>query len=175
MYLCCVRCTQVPMMKHTFKPTDSGRRLLTQHQPGTFTAIRMPYKGGTCSAIALLPADSSTPLADVVSSLHLPSLLSSGPGTAWQEVEGPELQVFLPKFKIQSQTSLKGVLAGMGVTAAFAGGLANFTRLSDVPLFISDVLHTVSTHAPSNVQHVAVWLNDAGLFCTCPCSITVVA
>lgn len=131
-------------MKHSFYSSDTGRKLLTLHQPEQFAAIRMPYRGNTCSAIFLLPDSPSTPLADMAGSLDWTQLLSSGQGSAWSEVEGwRKLEVFIPRFKVKSQVSLTSALKSLGVLEAFSKG-ADFSRLSPVPLTISDVLHTVS-------------------------------
>ena len=44
---------QVPMMKNTFEPRDG---ILGAHVEGEYDVVALPYKGGTYSAVALLPA-----------------------------------------------------------------------------------------------------------------------
>jgi len=48
--------------------------------------------------------------------------------------------VELPKFRSESSSELKHVLQSLGMTDAFASG-ADFSRISEPPLFISQVLH----------------------------------
>ncbi len=57
--------------------------------------------------------------------------------------ESDRLDLFLPKFKVDSSLSLVAALEGLGVREAFDDTNANFSRLSEDPTFISDVLHKV--------------------------------
>ncbi len=50
--------------------------------------------------------------------------------------------VKLPKFKVESQLSLKTVLHKLGVKDAF-DGCADFSRLSQTKMFVTDVVHKV--------------------------------
>ncbi len=47
----------------------------------------------------------------------------------------------MPKFEFSSGLSLRDALADMGMSDAFNPTLATFSRMSDEPLFISDVVH----------------------------------
>lgn len=53
-----------------------------------------------------------------------------------------DVAIALPKFKLEGESfRLKSALQSRGIVDAFDGGIANFSGLSDAPLFIDDVLH----------------------------------
>ncbi len=55
----------------------------------------------------------------------------------------PRVKVIMPKFKVTSTMSLTPVLKSLGVHTAFSSGVADFTRMADGGLYISDVVHKV--------------------------------
>ena len=53
-----------------------------------------------------------------------------------------QIHLFFPKFKIESQASLKIALQSLGINEAFFECVANFGNVSDCnELFVSDVMH----------------------------------
>lgn len=157
---------QVPMMNQNYKPdvhyaafNADGTYFSTPTEvparrdpdpktiyPGMdgFLMLEIPYKGGEISLIALLPQDP----------VGLTELEQKITGDRLQEwigkLEQRNVHVFLPKFKLQTNYSMKETLAAMGMERAFADPRVNdgaqFEGLSarqdpDQRLSITDVLH----------------------------------
>ena len=72
---------------------------------------------------------------DVVASLD---------AAAWGDIatgfEETEVELFLPRFRMEYERELKDDLAALGMMDAFSPGKADLTRLSPVDLWISSVL-----------------------------------
>ncbi|EFJ49447.1 hypothetical protein VOLCADRAFT_104321 [Volvox carteri f. nagariensis] len=118
----------VPMMHQLFD--GPAKTLKGVRKEGLYDAISLPYKGDVFSAVALLPAvgvDMATAFED----------WARGP-QEFQPIR--RVKIVMPKFKVSSQLSLKPVLKEMGVEVAFTVA-ADFTRMADGGLFISDVVH----------------------------------
>eukprot|EP00198_Chlamydomonas_reinhardtii_P006645 XP_001695981.1 flagellar associated protein, protease inhibitor-like protein [Chlamydomonas reinhardtii] len=118
---------EVPFMCKNFEAQD---RITAVRKEGLYDAVALPYKGDAFSAIALLPA---------VGVAMEAALKDWGSGPQELRPVG-KCFVKLPKFKVESQLSLKTVLHKLGVKQAF-GGSADFSRLSDTKMFVSDVVH----------------------------------
>lgn len=59
-----------------------------------------------------------------------------------QQLQPVELDIFLPRFKLEYKESLVGVLKSLGIDKAFDSAKADFTRISQLDdLHISEVLH----------------------------------
>jgi serpin B len=100
-----------------------------------FSAIELPYKHDKFSMFLFLPAAGST-VSDLVNSLD---------GDTWNSwldrfAEKEEFSVTMPKFKFGFQRSLADDLKKMGLEIAFTGA-ADFSGISDIPVFISEVIH----------------------------------
>ncbi|MFH1066935.1 MAG: serpin family protein [bacterium] len=99
-------------------------------------ALELPYKGRALSMIVLLPKKRDG-LAGLENELDEEKLKT------WLAVLGTpqEVQVYLPKFKMESSFSLSETLAGMGMSDAF-DAKADFSGIDGgKSLFISAVLH----------------------------------
>lgn len=97
-------CAQVPMMRKLFKSSEALQYTAVE---GSYQAVRLPYRGGKFSAIAILPDQSRSDLgAFLGADVDLTFLLAPG---SWQRPKGGQIDVSLPKFKIQTQTSLAKV------------------------------------------------------------------
>jgi serpin B len=99
--------------------------------------LELPYKGDNMSMFILLPDDGY--LAALERSLT-PENLSS-----WQQAmraEG-ELNIQLPRFKIDCRYDLKNVLRAMGMPSAFSANDADFSGIDGNPhnLYISASAH----------------------------------
>lgn len=98
-----------------------------------FQAVDLPYGGGAFSMTVLVPRD-GVGVDDVVASLD---------GAAWGDIaagfEETEVEIFLPRFRMEYERELKDDLAALGMVDAFSPGKANLTRLSPVDLSISSV------------------------------------
>ncbi|XP_033345770.1 antichymotrypsin-2-like [Bombus vosnesenskii] len=95
--------------------------------------VVMPYKGDELSMIIILPNEIDG-LPDVEKKLqntNLTNILSQG----YEE----EVELWLPKFKVESMLKLNDVLKEMGLTDAFSN--ADFSEIADGEnLYISDVI-----------------------------------
>jgi serpin B len=107
---------------------------LDYYSDANFQVVELPYGNGDYSMLVLLPVTSSSAnLSTALSQSEVNNIVS---GLSPQDV-----QLTLPKFKVEYSTSLKNVLTQMGMGIAFTGG-ADFTRINPVGgLDISDVLH----------------------------------
>ncbi len=98
-----------------------------------FQAVDLPYGGGAFSMTVLVPRE-DVRVDDVVASLDAP---------AWSDVTGgfeeTEVELFLPRFRMEYERELKDDLAALGMVDAFSPGKADLTRLSPVDLSISSV------------------------------------
>lgn len=95
-----------------------------------FQAARLPYVGGEIAMTVILPEPGR--FAQVEQ--HFVAEPALDLTFAWAS-----LDIRLPKFEIRSKSSLKQPLRNLGVHDAFL--LADFSGMSSLPVFISDVLH----------------------------------
>jgi serpin B len=118
----------VPMM-HQVK--SFGYRAVDDLQ-----VLEMPYAKGELSMIVLLPKEIEG-LADLEKKVTQENIEQWTKGLRRQKVI-----VYLPRFKMDSQFSLKDTLQAMGMTLAFDDRKANFSRMSrGEGLYISAVVH----------------------------------
>lgn len=107
-----------------------------------FQMVELPYNGDRITMLVLLPRR-----ADGLDKLS--SLLSSERLRQWDKsLAQREFRIKLPRFKLETEYSLKDPLMRLGMVRAFDGrpGVANFSGLCDSrdpdhQLFISAVLH----------------------------------
>jgi serine protease inhibitor len=115
---------KLPMM-------EQARRFTYRRGTG-YQAVRLPYQGWNLAMYVFLPDVGFSP----------EKLLGIMSGDTWQRVTEPgfserEGTVVLPRFKLEYGVELKQPLRAMGMKAAF--GKADFSGISDRPLFISAV------------------------------------
>lgn len=100
-----------------------------------FQAVELPYSGGGLSMVILLPRQVEG-CAELEKRLT-PALLSR----SLSKMKKQRVEIFLPRFKLESSLRLNGTLAGMGMPDAF-GGKADFSGIDGTRLlYISDVFH----------------------------------
>jgi serpin B len=100
-----------------------------------FAVLELPYVGKELSMIVLLPH--SGPLAKIESQLNADQLQKS-----FSSLKKHEVNVGLPKFKIESDFRLKEPLVSLGMKDAFDSNQANFSGMDGTrDLFIGDVYH----------------------------------
>lgn len=96
--------------------------------------IDLPYGNGLFSMTIILP-DKSIPIDDYAARLTQQK---------WEEIttglDSTDVDLSLPKFKIEFGAKLNNALQAMGMGIAFSDG-ADFSRISSVPLLISEVTH----------------------------------
>jgi hypothetical protein len=156
---------QVSMMSHEFR----AGQVLTAQLPGSFTAVRLPYRSGNFSAIAILPTNASAGPESLLPLLLGPKAPAAGlfaplpggsggvksltPGALWAPAGPKGLIVQLPRFKLRARMSLVDPLEKLGVKVAFSDAQANFERAEGdptKPFYVSDVVQEVRG-APSAI------------------------
>lgn len=120
--------TETPFMTTT-------RRLRYAELPG-LKALELPYKGKDLAMLLLLPAGRD----------ELPALekqLSSKALTQWsQALAEREVEVHIPKFKLETAFSANQALAALGMATAFDPDRADFSGMSEEKgFYIGAVLH----------------------------------
>lgn len=96
--------------------------------------LELPYGNNAFSMILMLPHEGKTTY-DVIQSLD---------NDSWQvtnRMSGYEVNIRLPRFRAECKYEMeKDILPAMGMKAPFTG-MADFSGISDVPLYISEVIH----------------------------------
>jgi serpin B len=100
----------------------------------TKQVLEMPYKGRELSMVVVLPTTADG-MKDVESKLDMVAI-----GQKLSQTRKQEVNVYLPKFKMSYTKALNEPLQAMGMKLAFTGR-ADFSGMSDKPLFISLVQH----------------------------------
>lgn len=100
-----------------------------------FSAVELPYNNRKFSMFLFLPAQGK----------GVDELVQKLDGATWENWmsefhETAELKVHMPKFKFDFERSLKEDLQAMGLEIAFSGD-ADFSGMSNIPLFIDKVIH----------------------------------
>jgi len=116
----------VPMMKQTesFGYTEGDG----------YQAVELLYDGGELSMVILLPASEDFEAFEQ-------GLEAQGVSDIISDLQPAEVGLTMPKFKFDSEFSLKDTLEGMGMELAFSGA-ADFSGMTGTPdLCISEVLH----------------------------------
>ena len=112
------------------------RDTLKYYSDNAFQVVELPYGDDDYSMLVLLP-NSNSSFANAEASLNQTEVNNVINGLTVRDVE-----VSLPKFKVEYNTELIPALTKMGMGIAFQPGLADFTRINkDTPLVISHVLH----------------------------------
>ncbi len=101
-----------------------------------FSAVKIPYGDGQYNMIVMLPApgEKSETVIDE---------LSTDKWKSWnKDFESTDnVVITMPRFKFAFDTRLVDVLKQMGMIKAFSALTADFSKISDMDLFISDVIH----------------------------------
>jgi serine protease inhibitor len=101
----------------------------------SFRAVELPYGNGRFSMVLFLPEEGTS----------IDAFVSRWTDAAWKDWKGRfskrELDLTLPKFKVEYFVRLNDALGALGMGVAF-GGAADFRRITGSPgPYISDVLH----------------------------------
>lgn len=115
---------KVPMMeltKHNFLYAETPE----------LQVLMMPYKQGDLSMIVVLPRDSEMPDMDSARFDELRNSFTYG-----------GVNVYMPKFTMETSYTVSGVLENMGMPTAFIMGKADFSGMDGSHyLYISEILH----------------------------------
>ena len=126
-HLTATRQTDVPLMHHF-----DGVKYIENE---SFQAVELPYAGGELSLVVLLPRkiDGCGQLEGQVNAVFLARCLT--------QMKSQRVELFLPRFKMESDFKLGDTLGKMGMPDAF-GPNANFSGMDGTQnLFISGVFH----------------------------------
>ena len=97
--------------------------------------LRLPYGGGRIGMYIFLPRTADG-LAELLQTLAERSLAE------WAgKLRARDGDVSIPRFKIAYECALAPALKAMGMKDAFTAGAANFSKMADGELFISEVKH----------------------------------
>lgn len=120
---------QMMFKKSTFKMTYIGE-IFTQ-------ILLLPYVGNELNMIIMLP-DEHVELSTVEKEITYEKFIE---WTRLDKMDEEEVEVFLPKFKLEETCDMKKVLCKLGMTDAFEGR-ADFSGMSPKQgLFLSQVVH----------------------------------
>ncbi|NXX36002.1 SERP3 protein, partial [Nicator chloris] len=125
---------KVPTMHHTAE-VNYGQFQTAGLE--AFSMVELPYLGEKLSMFLVLPSHRRTPLS------HIESHLSAKIITLWaNSLKRTKMDIFLPRFSIQSLFDLKTVLSALGIRDAFDPITANFKGISEQDsLYISEAIH----------------------------------
>jgi len=100
----------------------------------TYQAVELPYDGNELSMVIVLPKAGQ--FEDFEGSMDYPTV--SG---IISELQNRQVSLAMPKFELESEFSLKSVLANMGMPIAFSGD-ADFSGMTgNRDLFIGEIIH----------------------------------
>ncbi|NXJ52646.1 SERP3 protein, partial [Spizaetus tyrannus] len=125
---------KVPTMHHTAE-VNYGQ-FQTAALEG-FSVVELPYLGEKLSMFLVLPSHKRTALSQIESHLSAKTI------TLWANgLKRTKMDVFLPRFSIQSLFDLKTVFSALGIRDAFDPITANFKGISGQDsLYISEAIH----------------------------------
>ncbi len=109
------------------------RRTFPYFEDDTVQIVQLPYKGSSLSMLLVLPAVASgLPAAEV-------SLASGGLEQWLAGLDSREVVLTVPRFTISSSIDLRRDLRALGIRRAFREGAADFSGISENPLFLTRV------------------------------------
>ncbi|MGB8298824.1 MAG: serpin family protein [Polyangia bacterium] len=118
-------------------------------QGTNFVAASLPYADTRLSLVVVVPNPGQ--FSQVESSLNASAL-----GTLVAGLVSQPVSLTLPRFKIETGTSLKVLLQTLGMTSAFIPGVADFSGMDGTRnLYISDVLHKAFIDVAENGTEAA--------------------
>ncbi|XP_075054059.1 serpin E3 [Mixophyes fleayi] len=125
---------KVPMM-HQTADVNYGQFETTSLEK--FTVVELPYLGNSVSMFVVRPTDRNTPLSSIESNLSSKSI------SLWtSSMKRIKMDVFLPRFKLQSHSDLRMVLPVLGVSDLFDPSKADFKGISEHSnLYIAQAIH----------------------------------
>ncbi len=109
---------------------------LEYYQTDNYQVIELPYGSGDFQMLVILPSSGS----------DINSLINQMDETYWNNLfsnmDSTEVNLWLPKFKVEYSITLNDALKALGMTSAFDPAVADFSRIrKEKDLYISRVLH----------------------------------
>ncbi|NXW53654.1 SERP3 protein, partial [Eurystomus gularis] len=125
---------KVPTMHHTAE-VNYGQ-FQTAALDG-FSVVELPYLGEKLSMFLVLPSHKRTSLSQIESHLSAKTI------TLWaNSLKRTKMDIFLPRFSIQSLFDLRTVFSALGIRDAFDPITANFKGISEQDsVYISEAIH----------------------------------
>ncbi|NXU77103.1 SERP3 protein, partial [Oreotrochilus melanogaster] len=125
---------KVPTMHHTDE-VNYGQFQTTALE--AVSVMELPYLGEKLSMFLVLPSHKGTTLSQIESHLSAKTI------TLWaNSLKRMKMDIFLPRFSIQSLFDLKTVFSALGIRDAFDPITANFKGISEQSsLYISEAIH----------------------------------
>uniref|UniRef100_A0A8C4TV58 Serpin family E member 3 n=1 Tax=Falco tinnunculus TaxID=100819 RepID=A0A8C4TV58_FALTI len=125
---------KVPTMHHTAE-VNYGQFQTAALE--AFSVVELPYLGEKLSMFLVLPSHKRTSLSQIESHLSAKTI------TLWaNSLKRMKMDIFLPRFSIQSLFDLKTVFSALGIRDAFDPITANFKGISEQDsLYISEAIH----------------------------------
>ena len=122
--------------------TRDIKKVPMMHQEGKFSytdnkdfaAVTLPYGNGTYSMTVILPAEGKS-TTEIVNSLNAKTLEKMR-----LDMDECVVDLKLPRFSTTTETSLNKPIATLGASSMFHAGKADFSNMSDVPMFVSAML-----------------------------------
>jgi serine protease inhibitor len=117
-------------------PTMQQQALLNYYENDLFQSVELPYGDEKFNMILFLPNRDKT-TNDVISEMN------DSNWDTWTSslTKSDSVVVYLPKFKIEYDAKLKENLINLGMGNAFTSGLADFSNMTPVSVYISEVIH----------------------------------
>ncbi|KAK3543625.1 hypothetical protein QTP70_025011, partial [Hemibagrus guttatus] len=113
---------KVPMMYQSSE-VKFGQFYLPSDQ--RYAVLELPYFGKSLSLLLVIPSERKTPLS------LFQAQLTSRTVTFWDAgLRHTKMDIFLPRFKLQSRLNLKPVLESLGISDAFDPFIADFSGIS---------------------------------------------
>ncbi|XP_054069285.1 serpin E3 [Rissa tridactyla] len=125
---------KVPTMHHT---ADVNYGQFQTAALEAFNVLELPYLGEKLSMVLVLPSHKRTPLSQIESHLSAKTI------NLWaNSLKRTKMDIFLPRFSIQSLFDLKTVFSALGIRDAFDPITANFKGISEEgSLYLSEAIH----------------------------------
>ena len=105
-----------------------------------FQCIGIPYEDDEFSMVVILPKERYG-LAELLKTIELSRILNK-----ISKAEKADVDLSFPRFKTEASLNLKTILKRLGLIDGFDEFSADFSGISDMPLYISDVVHKAIIH-----------------------------
>ncbi len=127
--------------------------------------VELPYKKDGFSLVLVKPEKGTVD--QLLSNLSMTDL------NGWiGQVAEEEIQLQVPKMKIEYESTLNETLKNLGMEIAFEGGMADFTNIADAELSISEVKHKTYLEVDESGTTAAA-ATSVGVFVNTSIPITV--
>jgi serpin B len=121
--------------------------------------LEKPYAGNELAMVFVLPAKTASTLGELEAELTAETL------EEWlHRAKRRTVDLRIPKFTMTSSANLNETLKEMGVSRAFDSGRAEFAKISDMPLSISEVLHKATVEVNESGTEAAAASATLGTF-----------